>query len=255
MRGWLKKSLFPPKELLVVDPDPDRQAEFQSLGVEILPAIPSPPPRSFRVLWAVKPQILLYLLREQARNFPGSLQISIAAGISVHQLKEASSARSHGLRWVRAMPNQPVVVGQGVTGLYSPDDLSKSEREEIEGMFAAQGEVFWVKEEDQLHIVTALSGSGPAYVALFAEAMEDAGVLLGLSREVARRLVFRTILGAVSQMMEEGISPSQLKERVTSPGGTTARALFAMDQGCFRGVVEKAIYAAWERSQELGKGG
>jgi pyrroline-5-carboxylate reductase len=149
------------------------------------------------------------------------------------------------------MPNQPAVVGKGVTALYSDSPLPAESKDRIVSLFRAVGEVLWVEKESDLHIVTALSGSGPAYVALFAEALEDAGVLLGLSREVARTLSLSTLLGSAEQMIQEGLSPASLKERVMSPGGTTARGLFALEKKGIRGAVIAAVRSAWERSWEI----
>jgi pyrroline-5-carboxylate reductase len=250
LKGWLRTSLFPPRGIVVIEPDPGKKKELEELGVRVFSDLslyqPSHSP-SF-LLWAVKPQVILSLVKGWGGRFPSTIQISIAAGVSLKTLRESLPA---GIPFVRAMPNQPAVVGKGITALYADAPLTQEERAQVEGIFRSVGEVLWVEKESDLHIVTALSGSGPAYVALFAEALEDAGVLLGLTRGVARRLSLYTLLGSAEQMIHEGLSPADLKEKVMSPGGTTARGLFVLEERGVRGATISAVCSAWERSLEL----
>jgi pyrroline-5-carboxylate reductase len=250
VKGWLHSSLFSPQKILVIEPEESRRKALEGLGLRVLPDL-SIYDHSFAplvLLWAVKPQILLSLVQKWGKGFSTSTHISIAAGVSVQALRESLPGE---VPLVRAMPNQPAVVGKGVTALYSDSPLPPESKDRIVSLFRAVGEVLWVEKESDLHIVTALSGSGPAYVALFAEALEDAGVLLGLSREVARTLSLSTLLGSAEQMIQEGLSPASLKERVMSPGGTTARGLFALEKKGVRGAVIASVRAAWERSWEI----
>lgn len=245
VEGWVRARLFAPEGIFVVEPVAERRKYLESLKVRTLSSFPEPLPEVRFVLWAVKPHLLPELIARYAPGAPLPLHISIAAGVPLKRLAKEKT------RWVRAMPNQPVLVGEGATALYTDAPLKGEERTEVERLFSPVGRVLWVEKEEDLHGVTALSGSGPAYVALFAEALEDAGVMVGLPREVARTLSLQTLKGAAMQMEREGIAPAALKEKVASPGGTTARALYALEKGGFRAALLEAVRSAWERSREL----
>jgi pyrroline-5-carboxylate reductase len=174
--------------------------------------------------------------------------ISIVAGLRIASLEDALG---HGAAVVRAMPNTPARVGKGVTALAPGNGATAAIRKIATEVFAAVGPVVWVKE-DYLDAVTAVSGSGPAYVFLVAEAMVDGGVALGLPRDVAETLAYSTIEGAGKMLVDTGDHPAALRAQVTSPGGTTAAALIVMEAMAVRAAFIEAIRAAHRRSRELG---
>ncbi|MGH8145299.1 MAG: pyrroline-5-carboxylate reductase [Rhodanobacteraceae bacterium] len=202
------------------------------------------------VVLAVKPQMMRAVcagLVEPLQN-ARTLVISIAAGIRINQLERLLGAQ-HAI--VRAMPNTPALVGAGASGLYANHNVDASQRALAEHLLDAAGVVRWLDDETQIDIVTALSGSGPAYFFLLVEAMEDAAVQLGLPRDTARALAAQTCLGA-GRMLAEGSEPAaELRRRVTSPHGTTAAALDVFEQGGLRQLAERALGAARQRATEM----
>ena len=152
---------------------------------------------------------------------------------------------------VRCMPNTPALIGAGATGLFANAQASAAQRERAETILGAAGRTAWIESEELMDTVTALSGSGPAYFFLLVEALEDAAVAQGLPRETARMLASQTCLGAGRMLVEGDEAPGKLRERVTSPGGTTAAALNTFEAGHFRELVAKAVDAAAQRSKEL----
>jgi pyrroline-5-carboxylate reductase len=239
----------PKSNVIFSDPDPDRQAQMAKLGVEA--ALDNAEVmHSQVVLLAVKPQVLPTILTE-IKEFtrPWHLIISIAAGFALKTL-EAALPDS---RLIRVMPNAPTLVGAGMAALAqgrgsTPEDLALA----LE-LFKAAGEAV-VVEERLLDAVTGLSGSGPAFVAVFIEALTDGGVKMGLPRALANTMALQTVLGAARFCLEEELHPALLKDLVTSPGGTTIAGLHALEMSGFRGAVMDAVTAATEKSQELGKG-
>ena len=203
------------------------------------------------VVLAVKPQALKAVCDEIAATIGGrsALVISIAAGIREPDLRRWLGA---GTAIVRTMPNTPALVQTGATGLYANPQVSGPQREMAETVMRAVGLALWVEDEALLAAVTALSGSGPAYHFLFMEALEEAGIQLGLSAEPARLLSLQTALGAAKMALESSDSTAVLRRRVTSPGGTTERALAVLEDGRLRELVARALAAAAERARELG---
>lgn len=199
------------------------------------------------ILLAVKPQQMKDVLATLGPVAVDNLVISIAAGVTLATI----AAALPGARLVRCMPNTPALVRRGVTGIYAVPAVTAGERADVERILSAVGDVVWVSSESDIDRVTALSGSGPAYVYYFIEALEDAGVRVGLTREAARRLAVGTIEGSVALMRETGEHPTILKERVTSPGGTTIYGLSALEQGGVKAAVHDAVMAAFARSKEL----
>jgi len=176
------------------------------------------------------------------------LILSIAAGIRLEQMQAWLGAA---FPIVRCMPNTPALIGAGATGLIANEHASGAQRKRAETILGAAGRTAWIETEDLMDTVTALSGSGPAYFFLLVEALEDAAVAQGLPRETARMLASQTCLGAGRMLVEGGEAPGKLRERVTSPGGTTAAALAAFDAGGLRELVAKAVAAAADRAREL----
>lgn len=178
------------------------------------------------------------------------LIISIVAGVSLDSLVE----RFGNPRVVRAMPNTPAKIGQGITVWMPTDAVSEQQFEQARQILRAFGDDVSVEKEDYLNMATALSGTGPAYVFMFMEAMVDAGVHLGFSRRVARKLVLQTVLGATLYAMSTDEHLASLRNQVTSPGGTSAEALYYLEKGGLRTVLSRAVWAAYERSAALGGG-
>ena len=199
---------------------------------------------------AVKPQILRTVVEELAgqlqRRHP--LLVSIAAGITAGSIDRWAGGKQ-GI--VRCMPNTPAMVKTGATGLCANTAVSEAQRSQAEAILRAVGLTVWVEDEAQLDAVTALSGSGPAYFFLMMEAMEDAGVALGLDRDTARLLSQQTALGAGRIAIESEEPPAELRRRVTSPGGTTERAIATFEEGGLSPLVAKAMEAAARRAAEL----
>ncbi len=204
------------------------------------------------VVLAVKPQVL----RAAAEEIAGviqrkqSLVVSIAAGISQNSLKKWLGERTP---VVRTMPNTPALVMSAVTALHANEFVSDAGKQLAENILRAVGITLWVESESEMDAVTAVSGSGPAYFFLLMEAMEWAAVELGLNEETARILVQQTALGAAKIALEATESPAQLRQRVTSPGGTTEKALQVFEQGEFKQLVSKALHAARDCSIEMSK--
>lgn len=207
------------------------------------------------VVLAVKPQSMRVVLEELAdalkKNHP--LLLSIAAGIACESIQRWSGGLN---AIVRTMPNTPAMVQSGATGLYATQEVSERQREVAESVLRAVGITVWVHDETLIDTVTALSGSGPAYFFLLMEAMTEAGVQLGLDHQTASLLSQQTALGAGRIAIESSEDPSVLRSRVTSPGGTTERAIATFEAGGFRDLVLSAMKAAKDRaellSQELG---
>ena len=235
------------RSVVVSDPVPEQLARFANTPVRTtLDNIAAVAGASVVVL-AVKPQVMEGVARELAEAIdPRQLVVSIAAGVTVSALRAwlGSSAI------VRCMPNTPALVGKGVTGLYADSGVSAAQRDEAEELLRAVGDAVWFEEEGELDAVTALSGSGPAYFFAVIEALIEGGVELGLSREVAHRLVTGTAVGAAA-MIGPHDDPGELRVRVTSPGGTTERALSVLASGGVPHTLRQAVHGAWQRSREL----
>ena len=202
------------------------------------------------VVLAVKPQVLRAVCEDLADVLRASrpLILSIAAGVRIAQI---DAWLGGGFPIVRCMPNTPALVGAGASGLFANDVTGTEARATAEALLASAGSTAWVAREALMDVVTALSGSGPAYFFLLIEALEDAAVSEGLPRDTARALAVQTCLGAARMAIEEGESPSRLRERVTSRGGTTEAALETFAAGGLRDLVAAAVHAATLRGAQL----
>ncbi|RLJ19878.1 pyrroline-5-carboxylate reductase [bacterium endosymbiont of Escarpia laminata] len=202
------------------------------------------------VVLAVKPQVLESVVRDMAgaiwRHQP--LVISIAAGVREAALREWLG---EDIALVRTMPNTPAMIQSGACGLHASENVSDIQKDQAESILRAVGLTCWVTDESQMDAVTALSGSGPAYFFLVMEAMESAAIKMGLEAENARLLTLQTALGAARMAMESKDSPATLRKKVTSPGGTTERALGILQEGGLPALFEQALNGARDRSQEL----
>ncbi len=198
------------------------------------------------VVLAVKPQVLAQIAKEICPCLhPGQLVVSIATGITLASLSQWLCTETP---IVRCMPNTPALVLTGATALHANANVSTDQRDLAETIMRAVGIALWVDKESDLDAVTAVSGSGPAYFFLLMEAMEKAAIDLGLSAETARLLIQQTALGAAKIALESPETPAELRKRVTSPGGTTQRALEAFERGGFTELVAQALHAAKDRS-------
>ncbi|MFC3550998.1 pyrroline-5-carboxylate reductase [Lysobacter cavernae] len=201
-------------------------------------------------LLAVKPQVMRAVCTELATLAQAQrpVVISIAAGITVTQLERWLGG---GLAVVRAMPNTPALLGVGITGLYANPRTDTAQRDQAAALLDAVGPTVWIDDEAQMDAVTAVSGSGPAYLFLLAEAMQAAGIAQGLPPQAARALVQQTLLGAATMLTQLDEPADVLRTRVTSPGGTTQAAVESFETGGFRALVDRAIAAATERGRQL----
>jgi len=200
------------------------------------------------VVLAVKPQHLQPVAHELAAHIPGKLVVSIAAGIRARDIRRWLGGHS---RIVRAMPNTPALVLSGITGLYADSSVDAEDRRTAEKVLSVAGATLWVETEAEIDAVTAVSGSGPAYVFYFLEALESAARKLGFDERAARRLALETFSGAVRLAGESAVDFATLRARVTSKGGTTERALALLEQAHVRGAVERAVQDAAERAREM----
>lgn len=236
----------------IAEPDAARATAMQQRfpGLVALPA-EELAARSETLVLAVKPQILSTLAPSLAAAVGAArpLVVSVAAGISTGQLAGWLGPET---RIVRAMPNTPALIGAGIAGLFAGENAGPSDRETAERLLGAVGTTVWVDREEQMHAVTATSGSGPAYIFLLIEAMTEAAIRLGLEPETARQLTLATAAGAARLAAESPEGAAELRARVTSPGGTTERALAVFRERGFADLVDAAMHAAAERSRELG---
>jgi pyrroline-5-carboxylate reductase len=200
------------------------------------------------VVLAVKPQMLSGVMAElRGALRDEQLVISIIAGASTTALAEGL----HHSAVVRTMPNTPAQIGQGVTVWYATEDVGARGREQVRAMLSALGREFEVHDERQVAMATAVSGTGPTYIFLFIEALTDAAVHLGFPRHVARELVLDTMSGSADFALQSGKHVAELRDMVTSPGGTSAEALYELEKGRLRTVVSDAVWAAFERTLQL----
>jgi pyrroline-5-carboxylate reductase len=238
-----------PDDLVLADVRSDRLDEIGSaLGVATSSDSPDASAQAAGVLLAVKPQDAAGALESIAGNVGKDGLVSIVAGMTTASIEEKLG---HGSSVVRAMPNTPARVGKGVTALTAGSHTAKATKSLAEAVFASVGPVVWLDEE-LLDAVTALSGSGPAYVFYLAEAMVDAGMELGLPKDVASTLAFATIEGAGVMLQRLDEEPAVLRAQVTSPGGTTAAAIGVLEEKFVRDSIAEALRAARDRSRELG---
>ncbi len=251
LRGVLAADRIRPEEIVVTDVRDERLAYLKSTHhVDVSSDNAQAAQQSEVVLLAVKPQVMAQVL-DELKGAIGDQQllISIAAGISTTTI---AARFPRPVRIVRVMPNTPALVLEGVSALARGRHAANQDLETARHFFEAVGKVV-VVDESLMDAVTGLSGSGPAYVFLIIEALADAGVKVGLSREVALALAAQTVRGAARLVMETGKHPAELKDMVASPGGTTIAGLHALEQGGVRAALINAVEVAARRSQELGK--
>lgn len=246
--GLIKKGL-PASQIHVVEPLAEARTKlFSELGVNALEKPSAALNRIGTVVWAVKPQIFEEAAASTGAYTRAALHLSIAGGIRSQSI--ANWVQSE--RVIRAMPNTPALIGKGVAGLFARAGIDRSDRRTAERILASTGDVLWMEREELLDVVTALSGSGPAYVFYFIEAMTEAGVAMGLTTEQAHRIVVGTFTGAAELAAHSVESPAVLRNRVTSKGGTTHAAIARMESDCIKNSIAHAMYAAAHRAEALG---
>lgn len=250
LAGWLERGLDPTC-IFVQDPEPpaDTLALIQAHGIDCDTA-PQPPQAPSVVVLAVKPQIMDVVLPTVTPLVgPGSVVLSIAAGCTIAGLQHYLG---EGAAIVRSMPNTPAAIGRGMTVAHSNSAVTPDQAERCIALLSAVGDVAWVDDEALLDPVTAVSGSGPAYVFLLTECLAEAGVEAGLDEALARRLARATVSGAAELMRQSDLEPATLRQNVTSPGGTTAAALqILMGDAGLQQLMTRAVAAAAERSRDL----
>jgi pyrroline-5-carboxylate reductase len=247
--GGLLKSGRSPGDILVLEPNADQRSRLQrDLSVITLEAPGSVLQRAGIVVWAIKPQNFKAAAEANLPHIDKALQFSVMAGIRSDDMAKLLGTQ----RIVRSMPNTPALIGQGIAGLYARPAVSTDERKLIERLLAPTGRTLWVNAEHDLDAVTAISGSGPAYVFYFVEAMMQAAEDMGLSAEQGKALALATFSGSAALAQASSDPPSLLRERVTSKGGTTHAALTSMEASGVKAAIVKALKAAQRRAAELG---
>ncbi|MGE5462316.1 MAG: pyrroline-5-carboxylate reductase [Syntrophothermus sp.] len=248
--GLLHKELAKPENIIASGPREERGTELhQKYGIKTTTDNAHAASHADVVVLSVKPQRLSEVMKGLKGVKADALVISIIAGAS---MKKIGSGLKH-KAVVRSMPNTPGQIGEGITVWTASREVTEEQQEITRNILGALGEEVFVEDESYLDMATALSGTGPAYVFLFTEALIDAGVHMGFPRRIAEQLVLQTIKGSASFYHQAGRHPATLRNQVTSPGGTSAEALYYLEKAGFRTAISRAVWAAYQRSLELGK--
>ncbi len=252
IRGLVEPGLVAPDRIVAADPWLPRLEELRArYGIRVTRDNREAAAEGRIVVLSIKPQTVNAVLPELRGRLDGNdLLLSIIAGTPIRLLAEATGHAAV----VRAMPNTPAQIGQGISVWTATPEVTAGHREEAKTILGALGTEVFLDDERYLDMATALSGSGPGYVFLVMEALVDAGVHMGFPRRVAEELVVQTLRGSVEFAARSGRHAAELRNQVTSPGGTTAAALYHMEKGGLRTVISKGIWAAYQRSIELGRG-
>lgn len=252
IHGLVTRSMVRPDQIIAADTRQERLEELAArYGIGFTLSNLDAATRADILVLSVKPQVLDEVLPEVR---PGartcSMVLSIVAGAPIRMIADGLANPCI----VRVMPNTPARIGQGISVWTATPEVPEAQREQARLLLTALGDEIFVKDEDYLDMATALSGTGPAYVFMFMEAMIDAGVHLGFSRHIAEKLVIQTMRGSVEYAARSSEHPAVLRNEVTSPGGTSAEAIYQLEKGGLRTVVSRAIWAAYQRSVGLGGG-
>ncbi len=250
IKGLLTNQVVTPEQIMAADPVEARRTQMTAqYGIAAVADNGEAVRDAEVVVLSVKPQILPKVLPDlKGKLAPGALVLSIVAGAPIATI---ALGIEHG-RIVRTMPNTPAQVGKGMTVWVATPGVTAAQRSQTATILGALGEQIEVQDESYLDMATGLSGSGPGFVFLLIEAMIDAGVQIGFSRADAQTMTLQTIEGSVALVRETGLHPAELKNRVTSPAGTTAAGLFELEQSGVRAAIIRAVTASYRRSQELG---
>ncbi len=248
--GLLRQKLAMPENLTAAGPRPERGEELhKKYGIQATCDNSAVVSQADVVVLSVKPQRLGEVMKGLRGIRPEALVLSIVAGASIRKIALGLKHKAI----VRSMPNTPGQIGQGITVWAASSETSTDQREMAKGILGALGQQVFVEDESYLDMATALSGTGPAYVFLFTEALIDAGVHMGFPRRISEQLVLQTIKGSAAFYEQAERHPATLRNQVTSPGGTSAEALYYLEKAGFRTAISRAVWAAYQRSLELGK--
>lgn len=247
--GGLIQQGLPAHNILVVEPFDEARAKLKDLfGITALSAPDATLERAGLVVWAVKPQTFKDAAHQTKAHTAQALHLSVAAGIR----SDSIAAWLGSERIIRCMPNTPALIGKGMTALVARAGVTDADKQWAGEVIATTGQFLWLEREDQLDAVTAISGSGPAYMFYFMEAMTEAGAEMGLTREQAYQLAVATFIGAGELARASTEAPEVLRQRVTSKGGTTYAAITSMDESGIKASFAKALHAARNRAREMG---
>jgi pyrroline-5-carboxylate reductase len=251
IKGLLNQKLLTGDQLIAADPREERGAELTArYGLRFTTDNATAAKDADILVLSTKPQVIGQALHSlSGHGNRATLVVSILAGVRISTLREGTG----NLSVARAMPNTPAQIGEGITVWTTTPETPESERQNAKALLGALGEELYMEDEKFLDMATALSGTGPAYVFMFMEALIDAGVHMGFSRRDAERLVLQTVRGSVDYARQSGLHPAELRNQVTSPGGTSAEAIYQLEKGGLRTVLSRAVYAAFRRSVELGR--
>ncbi len=249
IKSLLAKKVVAPTDVVVSDiVQQRRKALEEKYGVGVTDDNRAVIAEADVVVLAVKPQELRGVLDQLKGLLSGQLVLSIVAGVSLDSLRQGLD---YG-RLVRAMPNMPAQIGEGITAWTATSEVTNSQRSMARSILGAMGDEVYVDSEKYVDMATALSGSGPAYIFLVIEALVDAGVHIGLPRQLSEKLVIKTVLGSALAVELTGKHPAELKNMVTSPGGTTAEGLLQLEKGGIRSLLLQAVIAAYDKAKSLG---
>ncbi|HSL16953.1 MAG TPA: pyrroline-5-carboxylate reductase [Methylomirabilota bacterium] len=250
VKGLLRRGLVDPRQIIASHPRTERCLELENrYGIQVTDSNREAAEDASWVTLAVKPQFLGEVVADLTGALkPSTTVLSIVAGASMARIAADLRVR----RVVRAMPNTPAQIGLGISVWTATPEVGEAGRDKVRAILSALGTEEYVIHEAELDMATALSGTGPAYVFLFMEALVDAGVHMGFSRRVAERLVFETVLGAAEFAKGAPEHLAKLRNQVTSPGGTSAAAQYELERGRLRTVLSDAVWAAYRRCQQLG---
>ena len=252
IRGLITRDIVAPEQIIVADPMAERLDDLRGrYGIRVTVSNAEAAESGLVIVLSIKPQNLAEVMpgiRGHLRR--QDLLLSILAGTPIRKLADGVAHAAV----VRAMPNTPAQIGQGMTVWTATPEVTTDQRGQAQAILGALGVELFVGDEGYLDMATALSGTGPAYIFMFMEALVDAGVHLGFSRRVSEQLVFQTMRGSLEYAAQSGKHVAELRNQVTSPGGTTAAALYHLEKGGLRTVLSRAIWAAYQRSVELGQG-
>lgn len=247
--GGLVRAGRPPGSIVVVDPGAAQRDKLgREFGVRTLAAADASLSEAATIVWAVKPQLFIEAAAPCAAHVGHALHLSVMAGIRSDAIARAIGSE----RIVRSMPNTPALIGQGIAGLCARAAVTAADKATVEAVLAPTGRTLWVAREEDLDAVTALSGSGPAYVFYFVEAMMQAATEMGLPLEQGKALALATFAGAIALAQNSDEPPELLRERVTSKGGTTYAALTSMETSGVKAAIVAAVKAAQKRAEQLG---
>ena len=247
--GLLKNALVPADHVVASHPREDRRTRLEERFCILTRESNFEAARGADlVVLTIKPQVLRAVMRQLSGSLtPEQVVVSVIAGAPIDVLVDGLGHESV----VRVMPNTPAQVGQGMSVWCTTPGVTERQRLRVQAMLSALGEELWVEEEKYVDMATALSGTGPTYVFLMMEALIDAGVHMGFPRRIAEQIVLQTVSGSVAFARDSGKHMAELRNMVTSPGGTSAEAIYQMEKGGLRTVLSRAVYAAYQRTQVL----